>query len=609
MSLSDYAENILSTRIIRQDFKEVLKSGKEIIFPDCTDELDYINGVNELAILNDFQKERYATSITVDKSIFGASGDVVSTVSASPYPEYTRINRPVDAGMFDYGYYEQICTRTGTRICKTLASLFTAHDQYWEFLHESEMELATRDERIKSVDAETAINAIRAGGNFMRSMTGLDFMSVALELGFLHVYSLGYRLSYDTVVPSALTLVYGEKVTEKAPFVGMKDREREPDENNLNDASAVIIQLRRSNISSGNNKYLAYIGANDDNLDGMCVTYEASKAWPIPLDSEKGKILDSYSHIDGGDSCNPLTWLLNYGGEDAKLVQTEYPIVMLEGGSQSVEKNINRRLDASLCHISKEIDDAWSSILKAAKIGAKGKEGIQIEGGAASGMHLPKNLERPVLQAGQKIVEFGRGAGESLSAAEVVKIIVAQFAGGRSVPGYVVLGNEGSVPETGIALAIQTAPLVAARDNRIKTNQRNVDMIYDIERALLIETNGAEKFGELRSIEQRWNPGTWSAPEAAMDKLLRLEKRRELEVDDHVVTMRMGNNLRTDAEAIQLIEKFEARSEIGDYGKGGGEQDIFAQLAKSSPGKPPIEPPPEETEEEDDGKAWPKPKK
>ena len=206
---------------------------------------------------------------------------------------------------------------------------------------------------------------------------------------------------------------------------------------------------------------------------------------------------------------------------------------------------------------------------------------------------MPKDLELPVIGAGMKMEDFGRGADQSVHAAEVVKFVISLVAGGLAAPSYLMLGNLYTDAPSGVSLVIQATPMLSHRFRRKRINARSVEQIYNIERAQLVEAHGTNKYGFLRDVKQTWNPGTVALPEAEADRIARLIQMRDEDGIDHAEFLRLLHKFATDEEAIELHEKYKARKDIGGYGQAEDEEDPIAKLMKQQ-GKPDEEEPDEE---------------
>jgi hypothetical protein len=200
-----------------------------------------------------------------------------------------------------------------------------------------------------------------------------------------------------------------------------------------------------------------------------------------------------------------------------------------------------------------EIDLAFSRLLKDGLNAARGKDIITNELGAP----LPRSLEGIIaLQKGQTIETIGRTAKEAVDAINVVENEARTVASGFGVPGYMVISEGLATPESGIALAIKTAPLIETRERRVKLNKQQVDKVYHIERGLL-EVHSDDT---LPSAKQIWNPGRVVIPETESEKIANLSAAMKEKLKSYVRAIRDYYNLPDDDAAVEMIEKIEQQN-------------------------------------------------
>lgn len=515
--------------------------------------IGYANKTTDRDSFEKLQKKRFGLGIKQRKAINPTTG---ATVWDDGYGEYYTRTEVIDA--IDMGMYECVITGIGGRIAEAVATLTTQPDQHWGYIDTD----SKKDE--ESDEVAELIKLVRQEGGFYQSFEALDFAASVIELSYMHIFGKGVDLAYDVVLPYNIWIVHGETVTShvEAPrrfWPAKKDAfDRPADPMDLEDASAVIIKTV-SAASHANNTYLAYVGGCTNHPDGRMVTYQAQQAWPIP-EIEDENIIKEYEWYEGGGSCNPLTRMLNYGDRTQKrAIATEYPIIPWRGGHRTINDE-TMPVSTSLHEASIELELAWSRALKYGLDNMRGKDVFGFKQGADTA--LPRSLDVITLKEGQEYQKIFGGAAEGDAAVGIITNLAKQLAGGYHVPGYIILDHEG-IPESGIALAIQSQPLIDFRNRRKRINEEAAARIFDVERALMTcyWLNDIIK----PSIQQKWDPGTWVPPRDETTRLDEMLKAREAEAIDHYEFLRRFHHLATIEEAIALEKQFDKRDD--DYGK------------------------------------------
>jgi len=502
--------------VIRQSLKEVKAMDVEADADMVDDVLDYFERRTDHYQIREKMKSRFGIGV---KKTDGETG----------YETYSRegFKEQVEAGS-----YETIPSGVGNKIILSLATLFTNETQSWAWVEEGENGSVAKNDEVAQV-----IQQHRLAGGFEVSMADTDFISVAIDSApILLSWSAGH-MTYRPFSPACLYAKYHDTIFDGG-------EERGVDYTDIEDASVVVIKLSSNRADSSedpeNDQYIAFFGRSEEYPYGRQVTYNAKSwdKWPLPNTSGTESVLPS------GELYNPLSWLAATSDDYTGI---EYPIAILRGGV-TITSDTLTPISTSMYESVTEIDLAFSRLLKDGLNAARGKDIITNELGAP----LPRSLEGIVaLQKGQTLNVLGRTAKEAMDAIEVVKDEISTLASGFGVPGYMVIAEPTSVPQSGIALAIRTTPLIETRNRRIKLNKDQVEKIYQIERGLL-EVHGDVK---LPKAKQVWNPGRVVIPETEAEQLANLSAAMEKKLKSYVRAVRDYYNLPDDDAAVEMIEK------------------------------------------------------
>lgn len=458
---------------------------------------------------------------------------------------------------FDLGLYEIVPTGFFTRVIKAHATLSTQPDANITFVdpdqEEAEEEFFGEGKGLVNTEqTEELVNHIRERGNFDTAFEGLDFAASAVEVAYMHTYPNGYDLEYDVVLPDDIWFVHSEMITHHSE--GMPDIVSPTDKRKINQATAVVIQMDTAASEADESVYLAYVGGCEDWPDGRMVQYQASQPWPLPKGDEedgKGKIINENTYPpEGGTPCNPLTRILNHGDPSQKeCITTEFPIVEWRGGYRTIDDNSVIPATTSLYEASREIDIAWSRLLRHTQANVMGHSVWTSPTGSPGGTQLPRSIEYQFLQAGLEYTRHLEGAAEGQTAVEVLVNLSKQVAGGYFVPGYMVI-EHGAVPEAAAALAIQSRPLVEHRNRRFKVNKPKMAKQFEVERALLVGIHGNKIKSQISpTIKQVWDPGTWTPPQDEYDRLEEISYAEDKGYISKEEAFRRANKLSTIQEA------------------------------------------------------------
>ena len=527
------------------------------------DETKILNAINyfdrngDLELLKQKTKERFGITIKPRNKDTSSNASEWQT-DLEVYVRGT-VGKAVDVGM-----YEQVITGIGGRIVRAVSTLSSQPDAYFSYYDSTRT-----DETGKPMDSEETgelIDLVRTAGMFGQVFESVDFAASAVETAYMHIYGLGYDLNYDCVLPNNVWVIYGDKVVDHCK--GREDITRAPDTTRINDAIAVIVRMATVDSATNKQLYLAYVGGCEDYPDGRMVRYEATEIWPIPNPGDDNA--DDYE--TSGVICNPLTYLLNHGNDKQKqLITTEYPVIEWTGGYRTIGST-KSPVTTSLYETSMELELAWSRMLMYALANMRGVNVFTRD--QSSTTNLPNSLENIVLPAGVTFQKLFGGASEGTTAKDMVVALTKQVAAGYDVPGYMIV-QEGAIPESGVALAIQTAPLQDFRLRRFRINEPKMDRFFEVEKAWLAAIHGKDALGIIpHTIKQEWNPGTWTPPMDEATRTQTLVAQRDAWIIDHPELVRRANSLPTIAEAIDRIDEYRDRDP--DYDK--------EQAAPTTPG-------------------------
>jgi hypothetical protein len=571
---------------VRQALKDIRASRYETSMSAVTDAIAYFNRERNNEMIRDAMKRRFGIALVPGETL---KDDTGSFVDKKGYYQRSAVSNAIDVGMI-----ENIDTGTGIKVVHALATLTTQKDQSWVWVDDK----AANKENID--DVSQLVGEVRERGGFALAMTELDMCACMVESALLHIYYDGDLITYDVITPDKVWIYFGRSIELRAE--GEKPKSKNVDFKKLEDASAVIVlvaagsddQSQTKSMSPELNRYMAYVGSCTDYEDGRFVTYEACTPWPIPDSSVTRDSGILYEHEIAGKPCNPLSWLQNHGSpEERDLVTTEYPFAIWRAGHRAISNSI-LPVTTSLYESCLEIEIAMSRLLKAALDGARGMQVISI---GKSNAKLPSNLDIPVISEGDSITQNGWPAAHAQAGIDVVLKITEQTVGSYSVPGYAVIGQLGGMnPQSGVALMIQTQPLLTFRDLRVVMNRDSARRIWEIERALLALGYPSETRGLLSpSIVQQWDPGTWSIPETTIERVDGITKAMDSRLEDYVGAIQSWHNLPTESDALDLIERMKARDPGFDT-----EAQTAAPAAPGMKAQEPEEPVEEEEEEEEE---------
>lgn len=512
MAIDNFNIDDRNRDLVRKSLKDAKEESRAFENESVDDALDYFERKTDHELTREKLKERGAIGI---KKKEGEGG----------YETYTKKR---EAEKIDSGEYEAITSGVGTTIVNTISTLFTYPTQSWKYI--SEEEPADEEE-----EAKLWFN--RNQGDWGNALSKADWVSNAVNTGPMLIQWAGGHLNYRAFSPSCIYAKYHDTITDEG-------EERGVDYTDLEDATVVVIETNsvrgddqsRSDLSS----YVAFFGRSDEYEYGRQVQYTANKWYQWP---EVGMPEANDWTTDSGEIANPLSWLAaqdeGYG--------SEYPIILIDGGL-IVTSEIATPISTSLYENSREIDVAFSRIMRYALANSLGTKAITNE----LGNPLPHCLDGAIdLKQGQTFTLDAIPNSNAQVAWDITKGQSRAIAESFGAPGYYIIAESGGTTESGVALAIRTRPLIDNRNRRIRLNRSEVDRMYDIERGLY-QVHTGEKL--LDGVKQVWDPGRFIMPESAIDKTTRLNLQFEKKAIDYFEYLADLYNLPTAEDAMELLK-------------------------------------------------------
>lgn len=533
-------------RYVRDPLAALRVGARESYDQAVYDVVQYFNRKKNMESIRSAMKARFGTAIIKpNEKRDRPDGQVVRSHRGVEYYVRSEVSDAVELG-----HIEVIDTGIGIRIVQALGNLLNQPDQYWLYTNKDD------DDAEQIEDVEALMNEVREVGGYNTIATELDLLSCMVESGILHIYLRDKQLKYDVVLPCNVWMKYGRNIkienedgTTTDAFVDYKE---------IDDASCVIIQTASDggdyDGAPDENQYVAYVGCCTDHLEGRYVMYHSNSPWPIP---DVGDNAVDYEHEIKGQHANPLTWMRHHGTPEQQAVATtEYPIVLWRGGHQMISDD-RIPITTSLYDDSVELEIGWSRLARAALLGARGRDLIKM---GEDSFKVPQSLDLPVIGEKDSFEQIGWPASHAESGARVFQIITEQVACGFNVPGYMVLGQlSGMNPASGVALAIQSTPLIAFRNRRHKLNRDAMRRQFDIERAMLcMEHKEAQKLLK-PDVKQKWDPGNWKMPTDELDEQQAITQGLDNKTIDLVAAVKRKHRLATDSEAEAFIEMMQER--------------------------------------------------
>ena len=533
-------------KLTRVALSEVRRSARATTDDICDAALTALDGYDPQSGRTD--AEQLATTL---RRRYGMS---IETPPGGGYQTYTHLD--FEAALRE-GQIEMVCVRTYRRIVESTATLFSQQDAAWTFT-----EPGTDEEGAPAhVPVDPALMApllsMRERGRFQVGMVRADRVAVGLGSCGVRPMVRSGRLVYEATPPQCIRVGYGTEIIDGD---GDKAERRATDPADLEDATVIAIRLPDGGDERTEDRrprWIAYMGRSEAYPDGRCVEYSADEWYSIPEPGRAGII---YEHPAG----NPLTALQNRVGVDA--CPFEYPLVAILGTDASSVTPFPLH-GLSLYSASQEIDAAWSRILNCSlEAAAKIRVVTRTDAGSTE---LPKSLSGSVaLLPGQSLDVIGPSATDVQASSDILRSLTRTIAEAWSVPGYLVSDDDAASPESGVALAIRSQPMIAHRGSREMLNRDAVERLFTLERCLLWAAHGKEPWPA--SIEQSWYPGRVQLPRNEKEHLEQLKLGIEIGVIDRVDAVQEYHQFATTEEAQAYAEDIAKRSrEVPGMQRGG----------------------------------------
>ena len=502
--------------------------------------------------------------------------------SDGTWSQYTHssVSEQVDAGMM-----ECVCVRTLRRIAEATATLFSQADQSWTITTPGEEEPEPeKDENGDPIPVENpsedALATLRQRGRFDVTMVRADRVAVALGSCLVRVLWRGGRLAYEAVPPQCVSLGYGRQIDDGG-------EPRSTDTGDIEDASVVVIKLPRISDESSDSRdhFIAYFGRSAGYPRGRCVEYVASEWYRVPEPGRSKDIL--YEHEYGGGIGNPLTMLQDRIGAEA--CPWEYPVAALYGTDapqyQALPRHGRALFDACV-----EMDLAWSRMLACAHQAASKTAVLTC---TEASMQAPPSCITGAVRLGpnEQMDWKGPAAADVEQASNVVGRIGRTVAEAWNVPGYLVLDDEMTSPQSGVALAIRTQPMITHREMRERINRASVMRLFDVERCVVQAATGTEPWPAASVLS--WYPGRLLMPRNELELIQQLQAGITAGIIDTTDAIKEYHQFATDAEAEQYARDIARRSrEVPGTQRGGARMQSSGIVPGAARQQAPPEPPP-----------------
>jgi hypothetical protein len=444
----------------------------------------------------------------------------------------------------DSGQIENFSIGFAPKIVGALATLFTEKGQKFTLSHETVENLET---------AETLLfEDNRNASNFDSTITDIDKLSVQIGSAANFIEFNRGRLSYKKFSPAEVRPYFNDYVVEEG-------KTRSVDRTDIEDATAIVLHLGTNDNINWN--YLAIYGRSEIYPDGRYVQFKGPQTLTrIPEPYADGAI----EHEIDGEIANPLTWWGNQEAQKDKDIP-EYPIVIFKGGT--TDSNDAMPVSTSLYDAAIGFDIDASHLESTSQKAAAGTRALT-RTHEAMGNPIPPTLSGDIsLTEGQDVKVVDHDSQASKDGMEIAEQNMLHCASGYGVPDYMIIPRERSLTaESGIALAIKTAPLIKKRDYRIKLNRPAVKKLFTIEKAYIgihavAESDAKEADVQLLlECEQNWDPGEISLPENKSELTTRLIAAKNAGMTDEIESIRVFHEMGSDEEAITFYEKMAERA-------------------------------------------------
>lgn len=483
------------------------------------DALDYYDGAAH-PLLSSFIKKRFGIGI---KKIKDSKGE-----------EYTTYTFGEVEVAVDNGQYETVTTQALRRIVNELATLFNQPTQVFKYFIEG------KDSK-EGDKVETLLKKHRTKGGFQQTVIRADRLSCLLHVsGVQLTWRKGLR--YSAFAPQCLYLGFGDTIQDGT--------EVPVDCASIEDASVVAFRMEES--TSDADVFYAYIGRSKEYPAGRAIKYTARYWHNIPDVGDKGVI---YEHTIESKPANPLTWAQNTMGIEK--VPYEYPIVLFIGDDYGVGRLLPRTDQGlDLYKNCLEFDVAVSRLLKYSLASAQGIKVIE----SPNGGNVPQTLEGvAVVEGGQKLSLHNIAASNSQAAMEVVVKIARAIAEGWGVPGHLVVADDATDTQSGIAIGMKYRPLLDRRKERQELNRDAIERLFRLELSMIAAHEGGKSWEIPEGIQQHWDAGQLDIPQNPTERLTQFEKEMTLGMTDLFEVVKQYYNLPSIDASIAYIDALSKR--------------------------------------------------
>ena len=533
--------------LIRRSLKEVEAQKIEIQNSNVSDALDHFERANDLANIRSQLKKRGAIGIRKKE---GEAG----------YETYTKQRT---AEMIESGEYEVISGGLGRKIALARANLFNNPTQSFSYFS-GEMDEAGKP--VPDDEIAANVNAHRKAGGCDSALVDGNYVASAVDSGPVFVQPQGGVLRYDAFSPANLYFKFHDSITDNGSSRGV-------DYADVEDCTAMVIQLSAVASDIDQTSYLAVMGRNDDPGYplGRYVFFTARNWWDIP---DPGDPNANDWVTNSGEIANPLSL---YAEQTGSASAVEYPIIILKGGLSITNLTTPAPTSTSLYETTLEIDVALSRLMKDSLSSALGTKVIT----SPKGGEVPRCLEGAVMLYSDQTFEIHSvPIANAQGAMEIVKTESRMIADGFSVPGYQIMAGDTQV-ESGVALYIRTKPLEQEWARSAQINGPEIQRLFEIEKGLHA-IHYPEKQFVPEGTTQVWNPGRFIYPESEKEKAERLKAALDAKFISYVRSVRDYHNFATDRQAIEYIQLMEEQNAENPPPTGGQQQSGFTMPGMAS---------------------------
>ena len=438
----------------------------------------------------------------------------------------------------DAGLIEAISLGFGQKVSNALATLFSEPGMRMDLVHENE--------ETDLANAENLLDGQRVEGGLQSALVECDKQSCSVGSSLVLVQYKSGHLDYTKVSPADIYAIFGDTITENGV-------ERATDLEELEDASAVIINLGQDDI--GSYRYIGIAGRSPGYPNGRWVEFSGYDGRQLPPDYDPEVI---EFELDGKQA-NPLSWYAaKYPDDDIP----EYPLIVIKGGI--CDTSALTPMTESLYKDALEFDVAASHTLSKSQENINGVTVIRKETHDAIDA-LPRIISPTMaLQYGQIAEKLASDSGGSIDALEVLERLMMHCAAGYSVPDYMIVSRDHTLDaSSGVALQVKARPLVKNREYRTELNKTAVAKLYDIEKYLLeIHHKGDDaEVALLLECTQDWDPGQLKLPENKNELVTRLTMMLDKGIIDVLEYIRQYYMLPSDVDAEEMYTRMSERKD------------------------------------------------